>query len=94
VPVTPSLPGEIVSQQQVGKKPAVFERLFRMEIWIETARLCLLDLSTQQSEEVVLHDQEMSLARILRHLDVVLGSQCSEGNGDTPGAASDDSDSA
>jgi hypothetical protein len=47
-----------------------------MEIWIETARFCLLDLSTQQSEEVFLHDQEMSLARIVGHRDAVLRSQC------------------
>jgi hypothetical protein len=42
-----------------------------MDIRIETARFCLLDLSTQQSEEVFLHDQEMSLARIVRHRDAV-----------------------
>jgi hypothetical protein len=43
-----------------------------MDIWIETARFCLLDLSTQQSEEVFLHDKEMSLARIVGHRDAVL----------------------
>jgi hypothetical protein len=65
-----------------------------MDLWIETARFCLLDLSTQQSEEVFLHDQEMSLARIVGHRDAVLRSQCCEGNGDAPGAACDDSDNA